>query len=37
MGPRKNQLVLIGKGLDHSRLRQQLQACVARDAGKGFG
>ena len=33
---RKNQLVLIGKGLDHQRLRQQLQACVARDAGKGF-
>ena len=36
-GPPKNQLVLIGKGLDHDRLRQQLQACVARDAGKGFG
>jgi G3E family GTPase len=36
-GPRKNQLVLIGKSLDHARLRQQLQACVARDAGKGFG
>ena len=36
-GARKNQLVLIGKGLDHNRLRQQLQACVARDAGKGFG
>jgi len=36
-GPRKNQLVLIGKSLDHDRLRQQLQACVARDAGKGFG
>ena len=36
-GPRKNQLVMIGKGLDHARLRQQLQACVARDAGKGFG
>ncbi|MEI6828584.1 MAG: GTP-binding protein [Synechococcaceae cyanobacterium ELA445] len=36
-GPRKNQLVLIGKELDHNRLRQQLQACVARDAGKGFG
>ncbi len=36
-GPRKNQLVLIGKGLDHARLRKQLQACVARDAGKGFG
>ena len=36
-GPRKNQLVLIGKGLDHAALRRQLQACVARDAGKGFG
>jgi G3E family GTPase len=36
-GPRKNQLVLIGKGLDHPTLRRQLQACVAKDAGKGFG
>jgi G3E family GTPase len=36
-GPRKNQLVLIGKGLDHPTLRHQLQACVAKDAGKGFG
>ena len=36
-GPRKNQLVLIGKGLDHNTLRRQLQACVAKDAGKGFG
>ncbi len=35
-GERKNQLVLIGKDLDHKRLRQQLQACVAKDAGKGF-
>jgi len=34
---RKNQIVLIGKNLDHSRLRQQLQACVAAHAGKGFG
>ena len=34
---RKNQIVLIGKNLDHPRLRQQLQACVAKDAGKGFG
>jgi G3E family GTPase len=33
---RKNQLVLIGKNLDHPSLRRQLQACVARDAGKGF-
>ena len=35
-GPRKNQIVLIGKGLDHAKLRRQLQACVAKDAGKGF-
>jgi len=35
-GERKNQLVLIGRDLDHDRLRQQLQACVARDSGKGF-
>ena len=33
---RKNQLVLIGKDLDHGKLRQQLQACVAKDAGRGF-
>jgi G3E family GTPase len=33
---RKNQIVLIGRDLDHARLRRQLQACVARDAGKGF-
>ncbi|MBM5817065.1 MAG: GTP-binding protein [Cyanobacteria bacterium K_Offshore_surface_m2_239] len=36
-GPRKNQLVLIGRDLNHEELRRQLQACVARDAGKGFG
>ncbi|MEB3169290.1 MAG: GTP-binding protein [Synechococcaceae cyanobacterium] len=36
-GPRSNQLVLIGRQLDHASLRRQLQACVARDAGKGFG
>ncbi|MBL6880735.1 MAG: GTP-binding protein, partial [Synechococcus sp. BS30m-G31] len=35
-GDRKNQLVLIGRNLDHARLRQQLQACVAKDAGQGF-
>jgi G3E family GTPase len=35
-GPRKNQLVLIGRDLNHAELRRQLQACVARDAGKGF-
>ncbi len=36
-GERSNQLVLIGRQLDHDTLRRQLQACVARDAGKGFG
>ncbi|MFN9644812.1 MAG: CobW family GTP-binding protein [Cyanobacteriota bacterium] len=35
-GPRKNQLVMIGRDLNHAELRRQLQACVARDAGKGF-
>ena len=35
-GERRNQLVLIGKQLDHAKLRKQLQACVAKDAGKGF-
>ncbi|MFZ9228505.1 MAG: CobW family GTP-binding protein [Prochlorococcaceae cyanobacterium] len=33
---RKNQIVLIGKNLDHAQLRKQLQACVAPNAGKGF-
>jgi G3E family GTPase len=37
-GERKNQLVLIGRDLDHPRLRRQLQACVAcDDGGRGFG
>ena len=27
-GDRKNQLVLIGRNIDHSTLREQLQACV---------
>ena len=33
---RKNQIVLIGKNLDHAQLRKQLQVCVAKDSGKGF-
>jgi len=33
---RKNQIVLIGRNLDHAKLRQQLRACVAPNAGKGF-
>ena len=35
-GDRKNQLVLIGRNIDHNMLRKQLKACVAPDAGKGF-
>ena len=35
-GDRKNQLVLIGRDIDHTTLREQLQACVAPNAGKGF-
>jgi len=35
-GKHKNRLVLIGRQLDHSTIRNQLQACVARDANKGF-
>lgn len=35
----KNQLVLIGQRLDTARLREKLQACIARPAtrGQGFG
>ena len=32
-GERKNQLVLIGQEMDHSILKEQLQACVAKDSG----
>ena len=35
-GDRKNQLVLIGRGLDHKALTEQLQACVALDERKGL-
>ncbi len=31
-GQRKNQLVLIGRDIDHDSLRTQLEACVAKDA-----
>jgi len=34
---KKNQLVLIGRQLDHSSLRQQLQACISENPGEGFG
>jgi G3E family GTPase len=36
-GERRNQLVLIGRELDHERLRRQLQACVTQAGGRGFG
>ena len=36
-GERKNQLVLIGRDLDHATLRRQLQACVAPKGDSGFG
>ena len=36
-GQRRNQLVLIGRDLDHDRLRRQLEACVGGAAGRGFG
>jgi G3E family GTPase len=36
-GERRNQLVLIGRQLDHDRLRRQLEGCVARPSGRGFG
>jgi G3E family GTPase len=35
-GQRSNQLVLIGRDLDHDTLRRQLQACVSGETGKGF-
>ena len=31
-GPRKNQLVIIGRDLDHDTLKQQLQACVVDES-----
>ena len=34
-GDRRNQLVLIGRDLQHDTLRQQLQACVATETGNG--
>ncbi len=37
---RKNQLVLIGKDLNHDKLREQLNACLTTESisrGKGFG
>lgn len=39
-GPKRNQLVLIGQGLDHAQLQQQLEACLTLPSttrGKGFG
>ncbi len=37
---RKNQLVLIGQNLDHDKLRDQIEGCIATPSkarGKGFG
>ncbi|MBE9009520.1 GTP-binding protein [Pseudanabaenaceae cyanobacterium LEGE 13415] len=39
-GTKKNQLVLIGQGLDHAELRSQIEACLcpsSQNKGKGFG
>ena len=36
-GERMNKMVLIGRDLDHATIRRQLEACVAPDAGQGFG
>ncbi len=36
-GERKNQLVLIGRQLDHAKIKHQLQACVASEGRDGFG
>jgi len=35
-GERSNQIVLIGRNINHKKLLQQLQACEAPDGGKGF-
>jgi G3E family GTPase len=39
-GEPKNQLVLIGQGLDHDKLRSQLEQCLSQvpspTRGKGF-
>ena len=33
---RKNQLVLIGKDLNHELIKKQLESCVAQNKGEGF-
>jgi G3E family GTPase len=35
-GERSNQIVLIGRELDHDKLRRQLSACLAPQAAAGF-
>ena len=35
-GVRSNQIVLIGRNINHKKLLLQLQACEAPDGGKGF-
>jgi len=36
VGERSNQIVLIGRNINHKKLLLQLQACEAPDGGKGF-
>ncbi|AAP99534.1 MULTISPECIES: CobW family GTP-binding protein [Prochlorococcus] len=36
-GEKTNKLVLIGKDLDHEKINHQLNACVSKDSGQGFG
>ena len=33
---RKNQLVLIGKDLNHELIKKQLESCVYKNVGEGF-
>ncbi len=35
-GERKNKLVLIGRNLNHQKIKSQLQACVAKDTEEGL-
>tara|TARA_Y100001968_G_C19452764_1_gene769936 strand:- start:6135 stop:6485 length:351 start_codon:yes stop_codon:yes gene_type:complete len=33
---RKNQIVSIGRNLDHGKIKQQLHKCVSKNSGQGF-
>ena len=35
-GDRKNQIVLIGRDINHTKLKYQLEACVAPEEDEGF-